>query len=69
MINGLEIGNNGIQLVNVLHFEELLKDGMTVEDIVEIARPYMIKEKHLENDDLWEDVFAQAEELGYKLKY
>lgn len=67
MVNGLEIGNNGSQLVYVLHSEGLLKDGMTTDEIAEIARPYMVKEHHLLNDDLWEDVFYTAEELGYKL--
>jgi hypothetical protein len=69
MLNGIEIGNNGSQLVYVLHNEELLKDGMSVEEIADIARPYMAKPHHLNNDNLWEDVFATAEELGYKLFY
>ena len=69
MKNGLSIGNNGNQLINVLHFEGLLADGQTVEQIAELARPYMIKEHHLENDSIWEDVFCRAEELGYKLLY
>ena len=69
MKNGLSIGNNGNQLVEVLHQEGILKDGMTADEIAELARPYMIKEHHLKYDSLWEDVFCRAEELGYKLKF
>lgn len=65
----MEIGNNGNQLINVLHDKGLLADNMTAEQIAEIARPLMIKPHHLDNDNLWEDVFYRAEELGYKLKY
>jgi len=64
-----KIGNNGNQVVNVLHKEGLLKDGMNVEQIAELAKPLMLKPHHLDNDDLWEDVFTRAEELGYKLAY
>jgi hypothetical protein len=63
------VGNNGNQIVDVLHANDLLKDGMTVEQIAEAIRPYMIKEHHLDRDDIWEDVFYRAEELGYKLAY
>lgn len=69
MKNGLSIGNNGNQMVEVLHREDLIKDGMDAEQIAILAKPYMVKEHHLDNDDLWEDVFCRAEELGYKLKY
>lgn len=69
MKNGISIGNNGNQLVDVLHDENLLKDGMTAEQIADVARPYMVKPHHLENDSIWEDVFYRAEELGYKLLY
>jgi hypothetical protein len=69
MKNVQSIGNNGNQLVNVLHFEGLIKDGQTVEQLAELARPYMVKEHHLENDNFWEDVLCRAEELGYKLLY
>lgn len=65
----ISIGNNGNQLVDVLHDENLLKDGMTAEHIAEVARPYMVNPRHLEDDSLWEDVFYHAEELGYKLHY
>lgn len=63
------IGNNGNGLVDVLHELGLIHDGQTAEDIAEAAKPYMINEKHLLNDTLWEDVFYRAEELGYKLRY
>lgn len=69
MKNGLSIGNNGNRCVDVLHKEELLKDGMTAEEITELARPYMVNEKHLERDGFWEDVFCRSEELNYKLSY
>jgi len=65
----LRVGNNGNQLVDVLHFESLIKDGQSSEDIIKIARPYMVNEKNFERDDFWEDVFYRAEELGYKLKF
>jgi hypothetical protein len=63
------IGNNGNQLIDHLHNLNLLKDGMSAEDISAISKPYMINEKHLERDSFWEDVFYRAEELGYKLLY
>lgn len=67
MQNGLSIGNNGNQLVDVLHSEGLLQNGLNADEIAELARPYMIKEHHLADDNLWEDVFCRAEELGYQL--
>jgi len=69
MKNGLSIGNNGNELVDVLHSEGLLQNGQTAEQIAELARPYMVKEHHLDYDGIWEDVFYRAEELGYSLKY
>lgn len=61
------VGNNGNALVDRLHFEELLKDGQTMEEIEEIARPFMLNERHLTRDSFWENVQSRAEELGYKL--
>lgn len=63
------IGNNGNNLVDVLHYLDLMQDGQTAEQLEEIALPYMVNTKHLENDDFWADVFGRAEELGYKLRY
>lgn len=63
------VGNNGNRIIEVLHNNDLLKDGMTADQIADAVRPYMINERHLERDDIWEDVFYRAEELGYKLSY
>lgn len=65
----LNVGNNGNRLIEVLHFEGLLKDGMSAEQIEVIGKPYMINPKNMEHDDFWEDVFCRAGELGYKLFY
>lgn len=64
-----KVGNNGNELVDVLHNEGLLSNGMTAEEIEQIAIPFMLNKKHLKNDDFWEDVFYRADELGYALKY
>lgn len=69
MKNGKQIGNNGNQLIEVLHSENLLADGQNFDQIAELAKPYMIKPHHLLNDDLWEDVAERGEELGYKFIY
>lgn len=63
------VGNNGNRLIDVLHINELLRDGMSADDIVVIANPFMVNPNHLFNDDLWDDAFYRAEELGYNLKY
>lgn len=59
--------NNGNTLVDYLHENELLKDGMTAEQIHEIAKTIMMRPEWLDHDFFWEDVFYRAEELGYKL--
>jgi hypothetical protein len=59
--------NNGNTLVDYLHENELIKDGMKVEEIEKIAEPLMMNPKNLKNDDFWEDVYYRAEELGYQL--
>lgn len=69
VISNRIIGNNGNQVIGFMHEHDLLKDGMTAEQIAEIIKPYMINPNHLFRDDLWEDVFYRADELGYKLKY
>ena len=69
IVSIIKIGNNGNELIDVLGRRGLIIAGMDAEQIAEIAKPYMYNERHLENDDFWEDVFYRAEELGYKLKY
>lgn len=66
-----KVGNNGNQLVEVMHDLELLKDGMSVEDIMEVVmkEDLMLKWRPMTDDSFWEDVFYRAEELGYKLFY
>jgi len=64
-----KVGNNGNQLVEVMHNMGLLADGLWPEEIAVIAqdRQLMHNNRHLERDDFWEDVYCRAEELGYKL--
>jgi hypothetical protein len=63
------IGNNGNELVDRMHNDGTLCDGMDADQIAVIAKPMMMKPHWLNGDDFWEDVFYRAEELGYKLKY
>ncbi len=63
------VGNNGNRIAEVLHANDLLKDGMTLDEIESAIRPYMINEVHLTQNDIWDDVIYRAEELGYKLSY
>lgn len=63
------VGNNGNRIVDVLRANDLLHDGMTLEQIETAIRPYMIKEVHLTQNDIWDDVIYRAEELGYKVSY
>jgi len=63
------VGNNGNQLVETLHEEGLLTNGITLESVEELAKPFMINEKHLRGDDFWEDVCDKLNELGYAFVY
>lgn len=69
LFNERTVGNNGNQVAQFLHDNGMLKNGMTADQAAEAIRPYMIKEKHLQDDGLWEDFFYRAAELGYKLSY
>lgn len=63
------VGNNGNRIAQVLHENGLLSNGMTAEQAADAIRPYMINERHLDRDDIWEDFFYRAEELGYTLSF
>lgn len=61
--------NNGNVLVDYLHENDLLRNGMTAEQIETVATPLMQNPNWLKNDSFWEDVFYRADELNYKLAY
>ncbi len=67
------LGNNGNQLAELMHFDGLLKDGLTLDKCAEIAKGVFATQPHqqkwLLNDDFWEDFSYRAGELGYNLKY
>ena len=60
--------NNGNVLAEYFQQNEINVDGLTTDQIAEIARPLMLKAHHLDNDDFWEDFLYRAEELGMKIK-
>lgn len=68
MKNGHEVGNNGNRLFAVLTMEEIALEGLTVDEIYEIAKPYMRNLKHLNYDNFWDDFIYTAEENGIKLR-
>jgi hypothetical protein len=67
------LGNNGNVWAKFMHDENMLKDGMWLDDICEIAVGKIAEtdqqKRWLKDDGFWEDFAHRAEDLGYKLKY
>lgn len=62
------IGNNGSQLAIEMHANDLLVNGMTLDQVEEIAVNYMINPKNLKESDFWADfLYTACDELGYDL--
>jgi len=67
----ITIANNGSKLAYDLHELGQLKDGLTLEEIEQIAidlNDIPDRVRFLRSDDFWEDFLYTADELGYKLK-
>lgn len=67
------LGNNGNQLAQMMHDQNLLKNGMSLEECESKAKEENIIHtnqhfKWIKNDDFWEDFSYRAGELGYELK-
>ena len=68
----ITIVNNGNRLAQDMAKADLLKDGMTLDQVESIARQNSDNSENnrfMLNDDFWEDFAYMAEELGYKLAY
>lgn len=67
----IHLVNNGSHLAEEMHKEELIQNGMTLDQLAEVAKSHTCASKHhfLERDYFWEDFAYRADELGHKLKY
>lgn len=69
------LGNNGNQLADMMTDNDLLSDGLTLEQCEQIAIKEGIvctdqQKRWLKNDDFWEDFCYRIDEIGrIKLKY
>lgn len=61
--------NNGNNLAEIVHDENLLLNCDTCEQAMQIAESNVVpfNKKWFDNDDFWGDFLYRLEELGYKL--
>lgn len=67
----IQLVNNGNHLAEEMHRADLIQDGLTLDQLAEVAKLHTCASKHriLQDDDFWGDFAYRADELGYKLRY
>ena len=74
LISCFELGNNGNQLARLMRDNDMLKDGMTLDECYLEARTHLdlsdLQLNWLKDPDFWEDfAYCVGDEMTYKLIY